>query len=128
MVESKGHNFYGTADYSDGVNAEAKVSDFADADIITWYLEQTFALCQDNGIQLVLEQTPVNETSYGIFTREFKDHFREYMNTLAAAYPQVWIYPDFYVYPNDCFGDADHLNARGVEIFDRQLMEKYPGF
>jgi len=32
---------------------------------------------------------------------------------------------DFYCYPNDCFGDADHLNAHGVEVYDAFLMEKY---
>jgi hypothetical protein len=35
------------------------------------------------------------------------------------------MYTDFYVYPNDCFGDADHLNEKGVSRFCEQMLEKY---
>lgn len=125
VTESKGHSFYGTADSSDGVNGEAKVTDFEASDIITWYLEQTFSLCREQGIQVILEQTPMNETSYGIITEDFKNHYRSYMYDLAAAHPDVLIFPDFLCYPNDCFGDADHLNARGVEVYCGYMMEKY---
>lgn len=125
MVEFKGHTFYGTDAQSGGINGEAKVADFADSDIITWYLEQTFALCSQNGIKVVLEQTPMNETSYGILTPEFKANYRAYMQEVLARNPDVTVYPGFYCYPNDCFGDADHLNAHGVEVYDAFLMEKY---
>lgn len=127
MVAYKGHSFYGTAEYSDGVNGEAKVTDFAASDIITWYLEETFALCRENGIQVILEQTPMNETSYGILTEDFKNHFRSYMYDLAANNPDVTVFPDFLCYPNDCFGDADHLNEKGVSVYCGYMMEKYPG-
>ncbi len=125
MVEFNGHSTYGTAEQSGDINGEAKVSDFAGSDIITWYLEETFALCKEYGIKVVLEQTPMNETSYGILTPEFKEHYRSYMQQIAERYPDVKIYPDFYCYPNDCFGDADHLNSHGVEVYDAFLMEKY---
>ena len=125
MVEFKGYSTYGTADQSGDINGEAKVSDFTDSDILTWYLKETFALCRKQGIRVILEQTPMNETSYGILTPEFKEHYRSYMYNLSKEYPDVTIYPDFYCYPNNCFGDADHLNDHGVEVFDSFLMEKY---
>ncbi len=125
MVEFEGYSTYGTAEQSGDINGEAKVSDFAGSDIITWYLEETLALCKEHGIKVVLEQTPMNETSYGILTTEFKEHYRSYMAELAKKYPDAEIYPDFYCYPNDCFGDADHLNSHGVEVYDAFLMEKY---
>jgi len=125
MVEFEGYSTYGTAEESGDINGEAKVSDFASSDILTWYLEETFALCEEKGIHVVVEQAPMNETSYGILTPEFKDHYRGYMKELMNKYPDVEIYPDFYCYPNDCFGDADHLNSRGVEAFDEFLMKKY---
>lgn len=125
MAEFKGYTTYGTAAESGDINGEAKVSDFAPSDILTWYLEAMIVLCKEQGIRVILEQTPMNETSYGILTPEFKAHYREYMQALAAEYADVEIYPDFYCYPNNCFGDADHLNSRGVEVFDAFLMEKY---
>ncbi len=125
MEEFKGHSFYGTATQSGDINGEAKVTDFVASDIITWYLQETIDLCKAQGITVVLEQTPMNETSYGILTRDFKDHYRAYMYDLAVKNPDVRMYPDFYCYPNDCFGDADHLNVHGVEIFDSFMLEKY---
>lgn len=125
MVEFSGHTFYGTAEYSDGINGEAKVSDFASSDIIAWYLQQMIELCNSRQIEVVIEQAPVNETSYGIITPEFKEHYRDFMNGLARTNVSTAIYTDFYCYPNDCFGDADHLNVRGVEVFCRQMKEKY---
>ena len=125
MVEFKGYSTYGTAEQSGDINGEAKVSDFADSDIITWYLEEMFGLCREQGIKVVLEQAPMNETSYRILTPEFKASYRSYMFRIATEHPDILIYPDFYCYPNDCFGDADHLNAHGVEVYDAFLMEKY---
>ena len=125
MVEFDGYSTYGTAEQSGDINGEAKVSDFEDSDIITWYLKETFALCSAHDIKVILEQTPMNETSYGILTPEFKAHYREYMEMLSEEYPHVGIYANFYVYPNDCFGDADHLNAHGVEVYDAFIMDKY---
>ena len=125
MVEFKGYSTYGVAEESGDINGEAKVSDFLPSDILTRYLEDIICLCKEAGIRVIVEQTPMNETSYGILTPEFKEHYRSYMHQLTEKYPDVEIYPDFYCYPNNCFGDADHLNARGVEVFDTFLMEKY---
>lgn len=125
MVQDRGHTFYGTAAYSDGVDGEAKVSDFADSDIIAWYLQRLIALGREYGIEVIVEAAPVNETSYGIFTSDFKSHFREFMNQVAEQNADYSVYPDFYCYPNDCFGDADHLNSHGVEVFCGQMREKY---
>lgn len=125
MVEFRGHTFYGTAEYSDGVDGEAKVSDFENSDIIAWYLQRLIDLCREQGITVIVEQAPVNETSYGIFTSDFKEHYRGFMNQVAGQNTDFAVYPDFYCYPNDCFGDADHLNSRGVEIFCGQIRSKY---
>ncbi len=125
MVEFDGHTYYGTADESGDINGEAKVTDFDDSDIIRAYMGRIIALCRENNIRLIVEQTPMNETSYGILTPEFKEHFRAYMQELAAQNPDVMVYPDFYCYPNTCFGDADHLNKNGVEVFSGHLMSKY---
>lgn len=126
MVESKGHSFYGLAEFSDGINGEAKVSDFASSDIITYYLEQIFTLCEKEGIEVIVETAPMNETSYAILTDSFKEHYRAYMAALQNSYPGVEFYGDFYCYTNDNFGDADHLNQKGTKAFCKSIREKYP--
>lgn len=125
MIAGRGHTFYGTADYSDGIDGEAKVSDFQPSDVIIWYMQRIFQLCESEGIDVIVEPAPVNETSYGIITHEFKEHYRAIMNAFSKKNETCEIYTDFYCYSNDNFGDADHLNARGVERFCSEMKQKY---
>lgn len=125
MVESRGHSYYGLADSSDGIDGEAKVSDFVPSDIITAYLQRIFDLCEEENIRVIVETAPVNETSYSIFTDAFKANYRAYMSNLQEKNPGVEIYTDFYCYGNDQFGDADHLNKKGCKAFSKYIREKY---
>jgi len=125
VTESKGHSFYGLLESSDGINGEAKVSDFAPSDIITHYMGEIFKLCEENGIQAIVEAAPMNETSYSIITDSFKENYRMYMAKLQKEHPEAEIYGDFYCYTNDHFGDADHLNEKGTKVFSQYIKEKY---
>lgn len=125
VSKDRGHHYFGLLAGSDGINWEAKVPDFVYHDVILHYFEKTIALCKEQGIQVIVETTPVNETSYGIFTESFKSHYRAYMNGVASRHPEARIYTDFYVYPNAYFGDADHLNPDGSKEYARFLQEKY---
>lgn len=125
MMLEKGHSYYGLADSSDGIDGEAKVSDFVASDIITDYMNRMIALCVDNGIHVIVETAPVNETSYSIFTDAFKTHYREYMTNMQKSNPMAEIYTDFYCWGNDQFGDADHLNERGSKAYSAFIKEKY---
>ena len=129
MIESKGHSYYGMADYSDGIDGEAKVSDFAASDIITEYMHRIVKLCSEKQIRVIVESAPVNETSYGIISDSFKEHYRAYMTALKhdfhKEYENVEVFTDFYCYANDQFGDADHLNPKGCKEFSKFIRKKY---
>ncbi|MBD5465958.1 MAG: hypothetical protein HDR22_09130 [Lachnospiraceae bacterium] len=126
MEESRGQSYYGTAKSSDSFNGEAKVTDFRENDVITHYMEQIFSLCQANKIQVIVKNMPMNEASYSILTEDFKNHYTQYMDTLAEKYETVVFDTKIHSYPNDCFGDADHLNPKGTKKFCQALMEAYP--
>ena len=127
MKANKGHTFYGTAEYSSGVNGEAHEMDFVPSDIIDAYLRKMIGLCEENGIQVMIEQLPMNETSYGILQPEFKEHYKSYMMELATAYPNVRVAVKPYCYNNEYFGDADHLNAKGCEVFSKYIASEVLG-
>lgn len=126
MTLERGHNFFGTANGSSDVNGEAKEDDFIPSDVITIYMQKIFDLCNEQGIRVVVEQLPMNETSRSILTEDFKTHYREYMFELAEANPTAQIFGDFYMYPNDYFGDADHLNQTGASMYCQFMKERYP--
>lgn len=126
MALERGHNFFGLANGSGDVNGEAKEADFTSSDVITIYMQKIFDLCSEQGIRVVVEQLPMNETSRSILTENFKSHYRQYMDELAIANPTVQIFGDFYMYPNDYFGDADHLNQAGASAYCQFMKERYP--
>lgn len=126
MKEGRGQSYYGMADYSDSFNGEAKVADFSENDIITHYMEQIFSLCQTNNIQVIVKNMPMNEASYAILTEDFKTHYSQYMKALQSEYETVVFDTTLTVYPNDYFGDADHLNPKGTQRFCGELTEQYP--
>ncbi|MBR1691841.1 MAG: hypothetical protein IJ711_03580, partial [Lachnospiraceae bacterium] len=125
MEANRGHTLYGTEAYSSGVNGEAHETDFVSSDIIDAYVDKLLDLCSRESIAVVVEQLPMNETSYGILQPEFKSHYKEYMLGLAERYPEVTVNPSLYCYDNAYFGDADHLNAAGCEVFTQYIKEKY---
>lgn len=126
VMEQRGHNFFGMANGSGDVNGEAKEQDFIPSDVITLYMQKLFDLCKEQGIRVIVEQLPMNETSRAMLTDDFKTHYREYMYELAVANPTVQIFGDFYMYPNDYFGDADHLNETGALVYCQFMKERYP--
>lgn len=127
MIINKGHTFYGTEEYSSGVNWEAHEMDFVASDIIDLYLRKMIEMCRENGIQVMIEQLPMNETSYGILQPDFKTHYKEYMMGLAVAYPDVRVAIKPYCYNNEYFGDADHLNEKGCRVFSQYIATEVLG-
>lgn len=126
MVATRGQNYFGLADGSGDVNGEAKEEDFVASDVITLYMQKMFDLCEEQGITVVVEQLPMNETSRNILTDDFKQHYREYMSGLSSANPEVKLFGDFYVYPNAFFGDADHMNPLGASAYCLYMKQRYP--
>ncbi|MBO6015972.1 MAG: hypothetical protein J6P60_05230 [Lachnospiraceae bacterium] len=125
MKEQRGHTLYGTENGSGGVNGEAHESDFEASDVIDLYLDRMLDLCREEGISVILEQLPMNETSYSILQPDFKTHYKEYMAGIADAHPEALVNAGFCCYNNEYFGDADHLNAEGCEVYTQFIREKY---
>lgn len=123
---SRGQNYFGLASESSDVNGEAKEADFILSETVTLYLQRILDLCEEEGIRVIVEQMPMNETSRHILTEDFKFHYEMYINELAAANPTVQISGELYRYPNNYFGDADHLNPEGAREFSQFLRQRYP--
>ena len=125
MEEGRGQSYYGTAEYSDSFNGKAKETDFSANRIITHYMWQILSLCSENNIHVIVKNMPMNEASYAILTEDFKAHYAQYMEALQSWHETVIFDTDLTAYPNDYFGDADHLNPKGTQRFCRELTEQY---
>ena len=55
----------------------------------------------------------------------FAAQYVDYLDSLAADYPGIIVNTVIDTYPDDCFGDHEHLNARGAERYTQSLIERY---
>lgn len=126
VASARGQNYFGLANGSSDINGEAKEMDFIPSETVTLYLQRIFDLCKEQEIRVIVEQMPMNETSRGILTEDFKEHYRMYIYELASANPTVRISGELYLYSNNYFGDADHLNPEGAYEFSQFMRQRYP--
>lgn len=120
-----GYKEYGKAEYSDEINFEASEKTFFYDRLTDSYLRKIIDLCQDNNIELIIEQIPMNESSYNVISASYKKNYEDYMKSLSIDYPNIIIQPYITYLPNRYFGDSSHLNRLGAEVYTDYLANKY---
>ena len=88
-------------------------------------MNKCIELCKENGIQVIIEQHPINESTYANMSNEYKQEYMEYMKSLQEKYPEIIVNTEYNICPNDWLGDFSHLNENGATKFTTQLKEKY---
>lgn len=125
-VQSKGQHYFGTEAFyeSNNVTISGK-KHFQPLDIIDCYMNKCIELCEENGIKVILEQHPINESTYANMNNEYKQEYMDYMKNLAEKYPNIIVNDEYNICPNDWLGDFSHLNENGATKFTESLKEKY---
>ena len=128
LCNSKGHDFYGTADGCSDLNYEAsyetmrKTGDYV---LINQYTDMLLTLCEANGIDTYIDQVPMNEASFNKLNPEFVKTYSEHLISIAENHPGCTVYTDIPCYPDSYFGDSSHLNAEGAGVFSQEVTNKY---
>lgn len=126
--ESAGYAAFGTADGSDNLNYEAnydKLPETNDALLIRLYLKKTIELCNENGIDVLLLQAPMNRASFEKLQEGFVKDYALLMQSVSDLYPAVTVEKEIPCYENALFGDSSHLNEKGAKRFTEEIVEKY---
>lgn len=125
-VANKGQHYFGTepAFEPNNVTITGK-NHFQILDIIDTYMHKCIQLCEENGIQVILEQHPINESTYANMSNEYKQEYMDYMKALAEKYPNMIVNTEYNVCTSDWLGDFSHLNEKGATEFTLELKEKY---
>ena len=125
-TETKGQHYFGLeqafAPNNVSINNQ---EEFKPLEVIDYYLNKCIELCSENNIQVIIEQHPINLSTYNNMKEKFKDDYLDYMSRLQIKYPSVIINKEFVIKPDDWFGDFSHLNPNGTSNYTRELNEKY---
>lgn len=83
------------------------------------YLERIIDLCHREKVRLLLMNCPLSKEYLGRVPPKFIDSYNEFAEKHEAI---MLDYHDFEV-PEKCWGDGDHLNKSGAEIFNAYIEE-----
>lgn len=124
--KNKGQHYFGTEEKFEPNNVTITgKKHFQPLDIIDIYMHKCIELCEENGIQVIIEQHPINESTYANMSNEYKQEYMDYMKSLKEAHPNIIINTEYNICPSDWLGDFSHLNENGATNFSESLKEKY---
>ena len=126
VKETKGQHYYGTAEFYIPNNVSITNQEhFEIDDIIDLYMNKCIQLCEDNGIQVIIEKHPINMSTYANMQEGFKEEYIDYMKNLQKKYPNIIVNTDFGLVSEDWLGDFSHVNENGATQFTNMIIEKY---
>lgn len=118
-----GYCEFGSADGDDGETYEVRHETFDYSELVVYYYEKLVAMLDENGVNVLIAQPPINQASADALHKEFSDGFTSYMKYVASRYPDMDVIPEIPVYPNSLFGDSIHVNRHGAEVFTEELKK-----
>jgi hypothetical protein len=107
------------------LNHETRYEHFDPNPLFDHYLHKLLDLCQTEGIFVIFEFMPMNESSVKALNPEFIRDYRAYMENLGTGFPNHVISDSIYAYPDRLFGDASHLNSKGKQIYTDYIIHRY---
>lgn len=122
-----GYTAFGTDPGNDGGNYETHHEEFDSSALVLDYYDKLLMLCKQNNIQVFIEQSPINQASADVITDEFWRGYEAFMESTSKKYPEFVVEKKVPVYDNRYFGDNNHLNPEGAELFTTDILQKYPG-
>lgn len=128
LSQAKGYGAFGTADGCSDLCYEVNyetLHETGDSALIRRYLLMLMDLCTENGIQVILVQPPMNESSCKELKESYVNQYALFMRSLSDLYPDASVELLIKEYPDEYFGDSSHLNKRGAEIFTEELKSEY---
>lgn len=121
----KGYTEFGSEDGNDSLNYETHHEYFDYSKLVVLYYDKLLKRAEDAGIEVIIEQAPINTASAKVITQEFLDGYTQMLTEMEAKYSNAIVIKDIPVYDNKYFGDNNHMNKSGAVVFTEKIKEKY---
>ena len=125
-IEPGGHYLYGDAPVSHALNDDVATTAFVASPLIRAYLDRIVDRTARAGVPLIFVSVPMNETSYRALKPGVAAGFQSFMAAYARTHPGLHLLsPDVVPHwPDEDFGDAQHLNHKGAQRFTAEFSER----
>lgn len=121
LEKSKGHNFWGTEEYSDYVSEEATLTEFEPSAFINVYVEKMLMLAKEHEIKVYWYTLPVNEPTLENLNKDYLDSYHDHMDNLVTRY-DLKLLSKTHSVDNSYFGDAHHV-YRGAPMVTKSIKD-----
>ena len=125
VEEDLGYTVFGEEEGNDGLSYEVHHPDFDSSGLVMDYYKKMLDTADAAGIQVYIIQSPVNETSAEKISEEFRSGYAGFMEETAKAHASFVVETQIPTYENKYFGDNNHLNRAGAEVFTGEVRNKY---
>ncbi len=88
------------------------------------YLMKIVDLCSEKNIQLYLINTPVSDEYLSKIPEKFINYYYNIVRKLKFNKNLKILDWHNHQLPKNCFGDGDHLNSNGAEIFSKKIISE----
>lgn len=124
--KNKGQHYFGTeASFAPNNVTITGKQHFEVLPIIDTYMNKCIEQCEENGIKVIIEQHPINASTYANMSNDYKEEYMQYMKSLQEKYPNIIVNTEYNICEDDWLGDFSHLNENGATKFSTELKEKY---
>lgn len=131
LCASSGYGTFGNLDGCDGLSYECSYTSMdygPEMYMLSAYLQRIYALCESNGIDMLLVQPALNEASYEAINSDYVVTYTAYIETIGQQCPNMKFENQLREYPNELFGDISHLNNKGAKVFSEEILGLYPEY
>lgn len=127
LFRRHGHTLFGTDPTSHGMSYETTHPRFVPAPTFDHYFRRLLDRMVALHVPIAYAAMPLNAVSRDHLTPAFVGDYEKYFAEIRATYPSIAFETDWPIYPDDHFGDPNHLNAKGAERMTREVADRLAG-
>jgi hypothetical protein len=125
IQQDDGHALFGKDPGTSAIAIEGEpgfAQRYAISPLIDSYFSRTLALLAAHHIPVVVLTMPINQATFDKTPAKLNDQLTAYFQAKAKEFPAVHVVgPAIPCWPNQYYGDAWHLNARGAAAYSAEL-------
>jgi len=126
IMKNRGKRPYpGLLDSCSELNFETTMNFFNPNPVFEYYFIKTLEICKEKNIKTYFFSMPMNETSFKKLNPNFIKDYQNYIRKKQIQYPEFVFSDSLYFYPDSFFGDASHLNEKGMYKFTDYFLKTY---
>ncbi len=121
-LAAHGQHFYGSENGCDDIADDAQLTRFVSSSLLEEYFDRMLDAYKAHDVPVFFTAVPMNDATYRSMQPNVVKGFQAFIDKLAAAHPNFKVVGPAVARLDDrYFGDSTHLNAKGAELFSRNV-------